>query len=266
MITRALPPVAAALAVSLAPVAASAATVTLLEQERFVEVSINDAVSGDSPERVTREAAEGFGPFSAEVTDFILSDNNPEGVPTQTTGGASAELDSSLGAEAGSVFLLGNSNAAAGDAVNAGPSSANGVSSLRVVFELDVATSFSFLGTGFEDDDGQSSFFSLESEDGSFSLDRSDDPDFFTGSGGGSFSGVESNGTLDSGTYILTLGSLAFTGGDSGGSSGSVSLELLDSTLGSDAATPAPTPVPTPGALAAGLSLLAAGALRRRRA
>ena len=242
-------PLVAAAALA-APLPASAATVSLLSLEREVEVVVTEEVRADDgsfsfPEEREREATAGLGAFDAELLldgggDFFASQLSEVGA---TDGGNVAFLFESEAEAPGGSF----------------PFAGSAGSGLSAFFRLDAATAYAFTADFFGTPTTPP--FGLSTAAGE-ALVGVEDAELERVQAGPSVVALDLDveGVLGAGDYTLFLTTEATGGLDDAESLGlSASFVLLDADL-----SDGPAVVPTPGALAAGLSLLAAGTLRRR--
>ena len=266
---------------------ASAGTVTLLSQERSVSAEVSDrdlfndaGIGFSAPDGVLAggaEAADDFELFDARVALNVDAEDFLDGGEFQGRLGGTrfseptASHRSSFEQRGGDVafsFTGGASSGAPGGSASF---------ALEVEFALDSATAFRLTGTGRAANDAPRFVFEDASGDVVRSL-RSFDVDFndmdtsstfvFDGSASNPFLNdpPSNTGILDAGTYRFgASGSANNFGSDSGEFSlTDFGIVLLDSTLAGGDADP-PVAIPSPAALPAGLALLGAGLMRRRR-
>ena len=254
---------------------ASAGTVTLLSQERSVFARVDPGFnvpdrSDAPPAESATEAADGFGDFEAVLDLEILA----EEISTDFARGtfARASQSSSFDEADGDVRLSVNGGAFAKD--DGAGSTARFLYDVR--FAVDGPTQYEFQGraTFFSTDDTE---FRFDRADGTvarspFEFERSgelDDSfsfDFMRVPTADNPSPPSATGTIEAGEYRLLLQATAESGrsGDPFVSINDFGLIFRDSTLAGGETDP-PVAIPSPAALPAGLALLGAGLMRRRR-
>ena len=256
---------------------ASAGTVTLLSQERSVSASIDgsDVFVGSSPVggvlASDARGANGFGLFDETIDFTLTAEDLPDGASFPGTSFAFASQRSEI-SEAGDDVVLSFTGAS-----RVGFNRGNDARFVFAVsFELEEAAAYELQGTGFGENDGPE--FTFEDADGgtvrnlnafdvSGSMDSTGRYDFAADA---NFRGdlLDNTGILAAGSYTFGVeGNATFPGADPGSISfDGFGLILRDSTLaGSGDNGGGPVPIPSPAALPAGLALLGAGLMRRRR-
>ena len=254
---------------------ASAGTVTLLSQERSVSASIDgsDVFVGSSPVggvlASDARSPDGFGLFDETIDFTLTAEDLPDGATFPGISFAFASQRSEI-SEAGNDVVLSFSGAS-----RVGFNLGNNAGFVFAVnFELEEATAYELQGTGFGEADGP--MFTFVDADGdtvrdlavfdvSRPMDSSGRYDFTADA---SFRGdpLDNTGILVAGSYTFGVeGNATFPGADPGSISfDGFGLILRDSTL-AGGETPPTVAIPSPAALPAGLAMLGAGLLRRKR-